>query len=139
MVRKRVSIRFHYPDAIASHGKLTSKSEGESYWDADCWDVTVVGCTSSQCSCNHHIQAFEVLERHWQNDRPTTRPIEHIWDILDRRVRRRDPQPTTVKQLTRALVEEWDRITQPEIQRFINSMHRRIQAVCDTRGGHTRY
>ncbi len=33
------------------------------------------------------------------------------------------------QQLTRALVEEWDRIFQPEIQRFINSMHRGFQGV----------
>ncbi len=30
MVRKPVSIGFHHPDAIASHGTLTSNSEGEA-------------------------------------------------------------------------------------------------------------
>lgn len=70
---------------------------------------------------------------------PDLNPIEHLRDILDRRVRRRDREPAAVLQLRQALQEEWDRITQVEILQLIDSMHHRIQAVCDARRDHTRY
>ncbi|GFR59753.1 transposable element Tcb2 transposase [Elysia marginata] len=53
---------------------------------------------------------------------PDLNPIEHLWDLLDRRVRMREPQPQTLLQLERALHEEWDNIPQQAVQRLIGSM-----------------
>ena len=89
--------------------------------------------------CQDYLRQNNVQCLDWPAYSPDLNPIEHLWDILDRRVRRRDPEPATVRQLRQALQEEWDRITQAEIRQLIDSMHRRIQAVCDARGGHTRY
>ena len=75
----------------------------------------------------------------WPPFSPDLSPIEHLWDILDRRIRRRVPAPGSVRQLREALQEEWENIRQEEIRTLINSMHRRCQAVVDARGGHTRY
>jgi hypothetical protein len=41
--------------------------------------------------------------------------------------------------LRAALLEEWDNIPMRRINVLMNSMHRRIRAVTDERGGHTRY
>ncbi|GFR96891.1 transposable element Tcb1 transposase [Elysia marginata] len=62
-----------------------------------------------------------------------------FWDLLDRRVRMRQPQPQTLLQLERALHEEWDNIPQQAVHRLIGSMQRRCQAVILSRGHHTRY
>ncbi|GFS10032.1 transposable element Tcb2 transposase [Elysia marginata] len=70
---------------------------------------------------------------------PDLNPIEHLWDLLDRRVRMRQPQPQTLLQLERALHEEWDNIPQQAVQRLIGSMRRRCQAVILSSGHHTRY
>ena len=68
-------------------------------------------------------------------------PTEHLWDELDRRVRRRrnPPPPNTLGQLRTALLEEWENITMGKINALVNSMQRRIRAVINARGGHTRY
>jgi hypothetical protein len=59
---------------------------------------------------------------------------------MDRRVRgRRYKCPHYLEQLRAALLEEWDNIPMRRINVLMNSMHRRIRAVTDARGGHTRY
>ena len=73
----------------------------------------------------------------WPAYSPDLSPIEHLWDILDRKVRKRDPPPSTIPGLRRALAEEWD--PQATVNRLINSLHRRIRAAIAARGGHTRY
>ena len=75
----------------------------------------------------------------WPSKSPDLNPIEHLWDLLDRRVRRRQPQPQTLEQLRNALQDEWGRIPQQQIRRLIQSMPRRCQAVLDAHGGNTRY
>jgi hypothetical protein len=42
--------------------------------------------------------------------------------------------PATLDQLRAALLEEWDNIPMRRINVLMNSMHRRIRAVTDTRG-----
>ena len=75
----------------------------------------------------------------WPAYSPDLSPIEHIWDILDRKVRARDPPPSTIPGLRRALAEEWDNLSAGTVNRLINSMHRRIRAAIAARGVHTRY
>jgi hypothetical protein len=58
---------------------------------------------------------------------------------MDRRVRGRWNAPATLDQIRAALLEEWDYIPMIRINALMNSMHRRIRAVTDARGGHTRY
>ena len=66
-------------------------------------------------------------------------PIEHLWDELGRRVRHRKNPPETLQELRDALVYEGNNIPQACIQRLIDSMRRRCDAVVVARGGHTRY
>ena len=55
----------------------------------------------------------------WPALSPDLSPIEHLWDQLDRRVRKRQQQPQTLDQLPAALMEEWQGITQVSINRLI--------------------
>ena len=75
----------------------------------------------------------------WPALSPDLSPIEHLWDQLDRRVRKRRQQPATLDQLRAALTEEWQRIPQASINRLIASMRRRCVAVINNRGAFTRY
>ena len=75
----------------------------------------------------------------WPSRSPDLNPIEHLWDVLDRRVRQRNPAPQTLQQLAIALEAEWTAIPQQQIQRLIRSMSRRCRAVLDSNGGHNRY
>jgi len=72
-------------------------------------------------------------------DWPDLSPIERVWDVLGRRVRRRRNQPTYLQDVAQALTDEWDNIPANVIRRFIRSMRRRCNAVIQANGGHTRY
>ncbi len=55
-------------------------------------------------------------------------PIEHLWDILDRRVSLRVPSPNTIVQMQEALREEWEAIPQQDIRRLVHFMRKRLTA-----------
>lgn len=69
---------------------------------------------------------------------PDLNPIEHVWDIMGRRLSREYPNLQNLAALERALQQIWNTIPQPEITRCIN-MAERFRAVIENRGGNTRY
>ena len=75
----------------------------------------------------------------WPANRPDLNPIEHVWDSLDRRLRRRPNPPANVNELRQALIQEWNNIPQAEINTLVNSMRRRCTALVNSRAAHTRY
>lgn len=87
----------------------------------------------------HFLAVHNVDVLPWPAYSPDFSPIEHLWDELNRQVRRRPQQPESVAQLTQALQEEWQRIPMVRINRLIASMRRRCQAAIDNRGSFTRY
>ena len=64
-------------------------------------------------------------------------PIEHLWDLLGRRVRQRRQQPRTLNELRQALAFEWRRLPQRLVRQLIGSMRRRCAALIAARGGYT--
>ncbi|GFW85486.1 transposable element Tcb2 transposase [Trichonephila clavipes] len=70
---------------------------------------------------------------------PDLNPIEHVWDMLRRRIAARPRPPATVRDLEIALLEEWNSIPQSLIDNFIASMANRCEAVLAVRGDHTPY
>jgi len=75
----------------------------------------------------------------WPACSPDLNPIEHVWDMLARRLRSRRRAVQSREELRVALIEEWDRLPQELIDNLINSMRRRMTAVVRARGGNTRY
>ena len=75
----------------------------------------------------------------WPPYSPDLTPIEHMWDELDRRVRKRRNPPATLAQLRNALIDEWNNIPMRTVNALVNSIQRRIRAATAARGGHTRY
>jgi hypothetical protein len=60
---------------------------------------------------------------------PDLNPIEHLWEILKRRLRQHFPPPSTKHQITEHLVEEWCRFAPIEFQTLVESMPRYIEAI----------
>jgi hypothetical protein len=75
----------------------------------------------------------------WPAQSPDLNPIEHLWDVLDRRVRGRQNTPKNKTELMDVLVEEWQKIEPEILKNLVESMPRRIQAVIDAKGNPTRY
>jgi transposase len=89
--------------------------------------------------CQDFLADHNINPLDWPPHSPDLSPIEHLWDEMDRRVRGRRNAPATLDQIRAALLEEWDNIPMRRINALMNSMHWRIRAVTDARGGHTRY
>lgn len=85
-----------------------------------------------------YLAAQNVNVLDWPANSPDLNPIEHIWDELGRRVRT-NHAINTVNDLEAALQVEWNNLPAPFIQRYINSMHRRITTCIGQNGGHMRY
>jgi hypothetical protein len=62
-------------------------------------------------------RGIQVME--WPALSPDLNPIEHVWDQLDRRVRKRRNPPLTIQELTQALIEEWESIPQESLRRLV--------------------
>ncbi|GFU47575.1 DDE_3 domain-containing protein [Trichonephila clavipes] len=75
----------------------------------------------------------------WPAYSPDLSPIEHVWDMLGRRIAARQPPPTCLPELRRALLDEWCNIPQDQICNFIFSMPRRCKACIASSGRHTPY
>lgn len=75
----------------------------------------------------------------WPAYSPDMNPIEHAWDALGRAINDRDNIPQTLQELAQALTDEWDALAIDSINKLVDSMPRRLNALIRVRGGHTRY
>lgn len=73
----------------------------------------------------------------WPAQSPDLNPIENLWSILDQNVDKGDV--TSKEKLLDALRETWDKIDEQQIRNLVESMPRRLQAVIEAKGGHTKY
>uniref|UniRef100_A0A8C4SSF1 Transposase n=1 Tax=Erpetoichthys calabaricus TaxID=27687 RepID=A0A8C4SSF1_ERPCA len=89
--------------------------------------------------CRQFLEDEGIDTIDWPPRSSDLNPIEHLWDIMFRSIRRRQVAPQTVQELSDALVQIWEEIPQDTIRRLIRSMPRRCQACIQACGGHTNY
>ncbi|GFU39772.1 hypothetical protein TNCV_1949621 [Trichonephila clavipes] len=66
-------------------------------------------------------------------------PIEHVWDMVGRRLAR-DPRPAASKdKLLLRIQAIWNSFPQADIQNLFDSMPRRIAALIVAHSGYTKY
>ena len=75
----------------------------------------------------------------WPAQSPDLNPIEHLWDELERQLQARPNLPTSVPNLTNALVAEWKQVPAAMIQHLVESLHRKVEAVIAAKEGPTPY
>ncbi|GFT75972.1 transposable element Tcb2 transposase [Trichonephila clavipes] len=85
------------------------------------------------------LEAETIQRMEWPACSPDLNPIEHVWDMLGRRIAAQPRPPATVRDLEIALLEEWNSIPQSLIDNLIASMTNRCAAVLAVRGDHTPY
>ncbi|UYV80607.1 hypothetical protein LAZ67_19000941 [Cordylochernes scorpioides] len=84
-------------------------------------------------------QALQVVQMlPWPPYSPDLSPIEHVWDIIGRRLHAL-PQPRSEDELWQMVEREWRAIPQDVIRTLIDSLPRRVAACIAVRGGPTCY
>ena len=84
-----------------------------------------------------HQNAISTLP--WPARSPDLNPLEHLWDILGRKIREITPPVQTILELEAALHQEWQQISQQRIQRLVQGMRRRLDATFAVQGGYIKY
>ncbi|UYV64699.1 hypothetical protein LAZ67_3001700 [Cordylochernes scorpioides] len=74
----------------------------------------------------------------WPPYSPDLSPIEHVWDIIGRRLHAL-PQPRSEDELWQMVEREWRAIPQDAIRTLSDSLPRRVAACIAVRGGPTCY
>jgi len=75
----------------------------------------------------------------WPSQSPDLNPIEHLWDELERRLKKCEIHPKNSQELEIALQEEWSNIPEEVYNKLIESMPRRIEACISNNGWPTEY
>ncbi|CAH1996987.1 unnamed protein product [Acanthoscelides obtectus] len=75
----------------------------------------------------------------WPPRSPDLSPIEHVWDMMGRRLLNLQHPPQTLEALREELVVAWNEIPQEDIDHLIRSMPRRIGECVAHQGASTHY
>ncbi|CAH1366604.1 unnamed protein product, partial [Tenebrio molitor] len=75
----------------------------------------------------------------WPPRSPDLSPIEHVWDLMGRRLTNLHNPPLTLAALRHEIQVAWDSVPQDEINHLIRSMPRRVRECIGSRGGPTHY
>ena len=81
------------------------------------------------------LKAENVTVMDWPPQGPDLNPIQNVWKTLERSKARN----SKTEQLWNALQEEWNKITQKDINKLISSWCRRCQSMIGAKGIHTKY
>jgi transposase len=91
--------------------------------------------TSKTAKAYFRSKKIKMLE--WPPQSPDLNPIEHLWTILDDKIPMNSRK--NLNDFWQGIQTAWDAIPQEMLQNLVESMPKRLMAVINNRGGHTKY
>ncbi|CAH1978256.1 unnamed protein product [Acanthoscelides obtectus] len=85
------------------------------------------------------FQQNDVTLLPWPPRSPDLSPIEHVWDMMGRRLLNLQRPPQTLEALREELVVAWNELPQEDIDHLIRSMPRRVGECVAHQGASTHY
>ncbi|GFW37721.1 transposable element Tcb1 transposase [Trichonephila clavipes] len=85
------------------------------------------------------LQSEDITRMNWPAYSTYLNKIEHVWDMLGRRIAARQLLPTCLPELRTVLLDEWCNIPHDQVDNLILSMPRRCEACIASSGRHTPY
>ena len=86
------------------------------------------------------LKKLRVKVMDWPSISSDLNPIEHLWGILKWKVEVEvEVEVSNIRQLRDVVMKEWKSIPVATCEALVNSMPRRVKAVLDNNGGHTKY
>lgn len=79
------------------------------------------------------------LRMKWPTQSPDLNPIENLWRIIKIRISGRRHRIRNVDEMKVAIQEEWERLTEEDFQKCIESMPKRCKLVIKGKGGCIKY
>ncbi|GFX94530.1 transposable element Tcb1 transposase [Trichonephila clavipes] len=107
--------------------------------DAECLFMDVNARPHRANIVDECLQSEDITRMDWSAYSPDLNPIEHVWDMLGRKIAARQPPNTCLPELRRVLLDEWCNIPQDPIDNLKLSMPRRCTACIASPGRHTPY
>ncbi len=83
------------------------------------------------------LKKLRVKVMDWPSMSPELNPIEHLWGILKWKVAKH--KVSNIHQLCNVVMKEWKRTPVATCEALVNSMPKRVQALLENNGGHTKY
>jgi transposase len=79
------------------------------------------------------------LLKNWLANSPDLNPIEHLWHQIKVRLNRYPFKPQNVDILWERFDKEWNKFTRNDIERYYESMPKRIEEVIKAKGGYIKH
>ena len=82
------------------------------------------------------LKRLRVKVMDWPSTTPDLNPTDHLWGLKQKVEERK---VSNIHQLRDVVMEEWKRIPVATCEALVNSMLKRVKAVLENNGGHTKY
>jgi len=83
---------------------------------------------------NKILRLLDIARIVWAPQSPDLNAIEHAWDYVRRRVKERVLFPVTEEEVIFAWEEEWQRIPQEEINKWVERLEDTLKKVLEFKG-----
>jgi transposase len=83
---------------------------------------------------SNHIETLS-----WPSQSPDLNPIENLWAAIKKRIAKLTTQAYSIDDLWDKVQDVWNEVTKEQCLKLIDSMPKRIAAVIEAKGGHTKW